>query len=219
MLPYFLFFFNRCYRSDYVQAGLARTSKEEAEKNWKLLKDRLEPRISAVCHARHARLQDQATRAGVKWSEFESLLAEFLQCGRTDIGPAAGKAPVASDELMAVWDLLTSTADQENRDAAPQSLRKIMLAIKDCNVSPDIRATLADWLTAAVANENLSFGIEPILVDELPVKLLASVATETQAARPGCDSDVQLTMQVLRLLRYQATARQLFLIQCMRDAL
>ena len=76
MLPYFLFFFNGCYRSDYVQAGLARTSKEEAEKNWKLLKDRLEPRISAVCHARHARLQDQATREDPEWQQ---QYAAFLE--------------------------------------------------------------------------------------------------------------------------------------------
>ena len=49
-------------------------------KNWQLLTMRLEPRIEAVCYARHAKLQDQATRDDPEWQQqYEDFVESEIQ--------------------------------------------------------------------------------------------------------------------------------------------
>ena len=149
------------------------------------------------------RVQELAGKANVTWDEFDTLLALSVRPAQSGHSDEAAAACVVAGDLASVWDLLTSTANKETRPAAPDSLRKMLLAIKDPAVWPDTRTTLADWLTAAVANTGLTFDVGPLLADQLPAKVLASIvpAQRSRGAIPdACQS--QLQVGILRLLRY-----------------
>ena len=115
--------------------------------------------------------------------------------------------PLAEQELIALWDVLTTTeGNGEVRDANTESLRKILVEVANCEVAPASRSTLADLLTSAVANPSLQYELAPLLTDGLLGQLLKSISQPAAAAAAaGSENAAQPqnpTGRIMRLLKY-----------------
>lgn len=171
--------------------------------------------------------QSVCDEANATWSELEEALARFVRPPAAEAaGPQskttssttetpvalespkstplkeAEEAPGAEQLLVELWDILTTTSKGEVREAASETIQKILVEVANTELASSARAFLANLVTATFADPNLKHAVEPLLEDGLPCKLLNSIQpldVEAMAASPDAQT---LTGRVLRLLMY-----------------